>query len=86
MNDKAYRSNKKIMLALVVIGWVIGIVVYAVLWVRDGEPNMVFFNTLVSVGMAFSVFTIIRNRRKVAEIRRAEQVEDAEPKDDESPN
>lgn len=86
MNAKAYRSNKKIMLALVVIGWVIGIVVYAVLWVRDGEPNMVFFNTLVSFGMAFSVFTIIRNRRKVAEIRRAEQVEDAERKDDESPN
>ena len=82
MNDKAYRSYIIIMFALQAIGLLVCVVV----WVRDGEPNIVF-NSIYVFGCGFFGITIIlRTRRKVAEIRRATQEEAEEPKDDETPN
>jgi hypothetical protein len=84
MADKAFRSYKIIILALVAIAYLIGTVVYVVLWVSDGEPNMVFFYIHWLGSLGIGIFGILSLRRKVAEIRRATQEE--EPKDDETPS
>ena len=82
MDDKAFRSYQKILIAIPVIGFVVCVAV----WVRDGEAPTGLIRIHFLVCCIIVIFSTLRNRRKVAEIRRAAQAEAEEPKDDSPPS
>ena len=62
--------------------WLCGCVA---VWLMDGDVPMWLIRIHFLVCCIIVIFSTLRNRRKVAEIRRAAQVEAAEPKDDSPP-